>query len=79
MLQTDRWFRPIICKQCSMLSYATRLRCAAVYSPTCSGFDGELLHLEASSSLMPKFLQMLQKRYAMPPDVSQVSGRVVLQ
>ena len=41
-------------------------------------FDGELLHLEASSSLIPKFLQMLQKRYPMPPDVSQVSGRVVL-
>ena len=41
-------------------------------------FDGELLHLEASSSLIPKFLQMLQKRYPMPPDVSQVSGQVVL-
>ena len=42
-------------------------------------FDGELLHLGASNSSIPEFLQMLEKRYPMRPDLSQVSGRVVLK
>ncbi len=41
-------------------------------------FDGERLHLGASNSAMPEFVELLRKRYPMRPDRSQLSGRVVL-
>src|SRR5262249_41877849 len=41
-------------------------------------FDGELLHFAASSVSTPEFLQAIQKLYPMRPNVSQVSGRAIL-
>jgi two-component system NtrC family sensor kinase len=41
-------------------------------------FDGELLHFVASHNVGPSFLDMLQKKFPMRPDSSQVVGRVML-
>ena len=41
-------------------------------------FDGELLHFVASHNVGPSFLDMLQRKFPMQPDSSQVVGRVVL-
>jgi GAF domain-containing protein len=41
-------------------------------------FDGELLHFVASHNVGPNFLDMLQKKFPMRPDSSQVVGRVML-
>jgi hypothetical protein len=41
-------------------------------------FDGELLHWGASHNVGPSFVELLQEKYPMGPDSSQVSGRVVL-
>ena len=41
-------------------------------------FDGALLHFVASSSSKPEVLELLRSEYPMPPNDSQVSGRVVL-
>ena len=41
-------------------------------------FDGELLHLVASSNSKPEFVELLRGRYPMRPDGSQISGQVVL-
>ncbi|HET7525786.1 MAG TPA: GAF domain-containing protein, partial [Burkholderiaceae bacterium] len=40
-------------------------------------FDGELIHLVASSNSKPEFVELLRDRYPMRPDASQVSGRVL--
>ncbi|HEX6019089.1 MAG TPA: GAF domain-containing protein, partial [Burkholderiaceae bacterium] len=41
-------------------------------------FDGEFLHLVASSNSRPEFIELLRGRYPMRPDSTQVAGRVVL-
>jgi len=41
-------------------------------------FDGELLHYVASHQAEPGYVDMLRSKYPMPPDRSQVSGRVLL-
>jgi two-component system NtrC family sensor kinase len=41
-------------------------------------FDGELLHFVASHNVGPNFLDMLQRKFPMRPDSSQVVGRVML-
>jgi GAF domain-containing protein len=41
-------------------------------------FDGELLHWAASYNVDPGYLGFLKATYPMRPDVSQVSGRVIL-
>ena len=41
-------------------------------------FDGELLHFGASHNVGPSYLEMLRAKYPMRPDVSQISGRVIL-
>nr|WP_246252476.1 GAF domain-containing protein [Mesorhizobium camelthorni] len=41
-------------------------------------FDGELLHYVASHNVGPSYVEMLQSKYPMRPDVSQVSGRVII-
>ena len=41
-------------------------------------FDGELLHFVASHNVGPSFLDMLQRKFPMRPDSSQVVGRVML-
>ena len=41
-------------------------------------FDGELLHFVASYNVGPSFLDMLQRKFPMRPDSSQVVGRVML-
>ena len=41
-------------------------------------YDGGLLHFVASSSSKPEALELLRSEYPMPPNASQVSGRVVL-
>ncbi|HUE45249.1 MAG TPA: GAF domain-containing protein, partial [Aestuariivirgaceae bacterium] len=41
-------------------------------------FDGELLHFVASDNVEPGYVELLQAKYPMRPDPSQVSGRVVL-
>jgi signal transduction histidine kinase/CheY-like chemotaxis protein len=41
-------------------------------------FDGELLHYVASQNTGPDYIELLQSKYPMRPDFSQVSGRVIL-
>ena len=41
-------------------------------------FDGELLHFVASHNVGPNFRDMLQRKFPMRPDSSQVVGRVTL-
>jgi GAF domain-containing protein len=41
-------------------------------------FDGELLHFVASHNVGPSYVDLLQAKYPMQPDSSQVSGRVML-
>ena len=41
-------------------------------------FDGELLHFVASHNVGLNFLDMLQRKFPMRPDSSQVAGRVIL-
>jgi GAF domain-containing protein len=41
-------------------------------------FDGELLHYVTSHNAGPSFAELLQAKYPMRPDSSQVSGRVIL-
>ena len=41
-------------------------------------FDGELLHYVASHNTGPGYVELLQLKYPMRPDMSQVSGRVTL-
>lgn len=41
-------------------------------------FDGELLHYVASHSTGPDYEYLLRSKYPMRPDMSQVSGRVLL-
>ena len=41
-------------------------------------FDGELLHYVTSHNVGPSYAGLLQKKYPMRPDLSQVSGRVLL-
>jgi signal transduction histidine kinase/HAMP domain-containing protein len=41
-------------------------------------FDGELLHFVTSYNVGPSYVGMLEAKYPMPPDSSQVSGRVLL-
>ena len=40
-------------------------------------FDGELIHLVASSNSSPAFVELLRGLYPMRPDASQVSGKVI--
>ncbi|HVO06684.1 MAG TPA: GAF domain-containing protein [Burkholderiaceae bacterium] len=40
-------------------------------------FDGELIHLVASSNSRPEFVELLRGRYPIRPDASQVSGKVI--
>ena len=41
-------------------------------------FDGEQLHYVASHNTGPDYVELLRSRYPMRPDMSQVSGRVIL-
>jgi signal transduction histidine kinase/CheY-like chemotaxis protein len=41
-------------------------------------FDGELIHLVATSNSRPEFVELLRSRYPMRPDASQISGQVIL-
>jgi len=41
-------------------------------------YDGEQLHFVASHNLPPQYVDMLRRKYPMPPDRSQLSGRVTL-
>jgi GAF domain-containing protein len=41
-------------------------------------FDGELLHFVASHDVAPGYEELLRLKYPMRPDLSQVSGRVLL-
>jgi two-component system NtrC family sensor kinase len=41
-------------------------------------FDGELLHYVASHNTGPDYEELLRSKYPMRPDISQVSGRVIL-
>ena len=41
-------------------------------------FDGDLLHYVASHNTGPGYVELLQSKYPMRPDISQVSGRVIL-
>jgi len=41
-------------------------------------FDGELLHYVASHNTGPDYVKLLESKYPMRPDLSQVSGRVML-
>jgi signal transduction histidine kinase len=41
-------------------------------------FDGELLHFVASHNVGPSYVDLLQSKYPLRPDASQVSGRVIL-
>ncbi len=41
-------------------------------------FDGERLHFVASHNVGPSYVELLRAKYPMPPNSSQVSGRVVL-
>jgi signal transduction histidine kinase len=41
-------------------------------------YDGGRLHFVASHNLPQQYVDMLRRKYPMPPDVSQVSGRVML-
>ncbi|HXV11086.1 MAG TPA: GAF domain-containing protein [Burkholderiales bacterium] len=41
-------------------------------------YDGELLHYAASHNTGPGYVELLREKYPMRPDMSQVSGRVLL-
>ncbi|MEO8653839.1 MAG: GAF domain-containing protein, partial [Ramlibacter sp.] len=41
-------------------------------------FDGEMIHLVATSNSRPEFVELLRGRYPMRPDASQIAGQVVL-
>ncbi|MEX2165026.1 MAG: NahK/ErcS family hybrid sensor histidine kinase/response regulator [Sulfuricaulis sp.] len=41
-------------------------------------YDGELLHYVASRNTGPSYVELLQMKYPMRPDISQISGRVIL-
>lgn len=41
-------------------------------------FDGELLHYISSHNTARSYVELLQSKYPMRPDISQVSGRVIL-
>ena len=41
-------------------------------------FDGEQLHFVANHKYTPEAVEMMRRKYPMRPDVSQVSGRVIL-
>ncbi len=41
-------------------------------------FDGKLLHHVASQNVDPRYLELLKTKYPMAPDMTQVSGRVLL-
>jgi signal transduction histidine kinase len=41
-------------------------------------FDGELLHFVASYNVGPSYIELMRAKYPMRPDLSQVSGRVLL-
>ncbi|MCE3258089.1 MAG: Adenylate cyclase [Nitrobacter vulgaris] len=41
-------------------------------------FDGELIHWAASHNVDPRYVGLLKGKYPMRPDMSQVSGRVIL-
>lgn len=41
-------------------------------------FDGELLHYVASHNTGPSYVELLRSKYPMRPDLSQVSGRVIV-
>ena len=41
-------------------------------------FDGELLHFIVGHNIGPSYVELLQTKYPMRPDSSQVSGRVLL-
>jgi len=41
-------------------------------------FDGELLHFVAAHNVGPNYVDLLHTKYPMPPDSSQISGRVLL-
>jgi signal transduction histidine kinase len=41
-------------------------------------FDGELLHFVAGHNVGPSYVELLRVKYPMRPDLSQVSGRVLL-
>src|SRR5262249_59493840 len=41
-------------------------------------FDGELLHFVAGHNVGPSYVELLRAKYPMRPDLSQVSGRVLL-
>jgi hypothetical protein len=41
-------------------------------------FDGELVHFAASHNVGPSYVELLQAKYPMRPDRSQISGRVLL-
>ncbi|MDP9138538.1 MAG: GAF domain-containing protein [Pseudomonadota bacterium] len=41
-------------------------------------FDGELLHWVASHNVGPSYTELLKAKYPMQPDLSQVSGRVLI-
>ena len=41
-------------------------------------FDGELLHFVAGHNVGPGYVELLRTKYPMPPDASQVAGRVLL-
>jgi class 3 adenylate cyclase len=42
-------------------------------------FDGSLLHLGASHNVDERYFQLLNEKYPLAPDRSQVSGRVILE
>jgi hypothetical protein len=41
-------------------------------------YDGELVHWAASHNVGPSYVEMLRAKYPMRPDLSQISGRVLL-
>jgi signal transduction histidine kinase len=41
-------------------------------------FDGDLLHFGASHNVTPGYVELLRAKYPMRPNVSQISGRVIL-
>jgi signal transduction histidine kinase/DNA-binding response OmpR family regulator len=41
-------------------------------------FDGELVHFVASHNVGPSYVEMMREKYPMGPDISQISGRVLL-
>ena len=41
-------------------------------------FDGELLHFVASHNVGPSYVDLLQAKYPLRPDFSQVSGNIIL-